>query len=61
MSGIRNQGSTMYEKLEAIAQKYFELDTLRTRNSDAADFPTIAIWDLRAALEAAYNAGKASK
>jgi len=43
-----------------IAAKYFRLETLETRNSDGLDFHDIAIWSIRAALEAAFAAGQAS-
>jgi len=44
-----------------IAKKYFDVDTLATRKSDAYDFYDIAVWSMKSALEAAYKAGAASK
>jgi hypothetical protein len=35
--------------------------TLETRNSDSLDFHDIAVWSLRRALLAAYEAGRQSK
>lgn len=34
--------------------------TLETRNSDALDFREIAVWTMRTALEAAFEAGRKS-
>ncbi len=44
--------------IEEIAQKHLKLETLETRNSDGLDFHDCAVWNIRAALEAAYNLGK---
>ena len=42
-----------------IAQKHFpNIETLETRNSDGLDFHDVAVWAIRAALEAAYEAGR---
>lgn len=42
-----------------IAQKHFpSIETLETRNSDGLDFHDVAVWAIRAALEAAYEAGR---
>lgn len=46
------------ESLATIAKAHLDLDTLETRNADYHDFSTQAVWSLRAALEAAYEAGK---
>ena len=35
--------------------------TLETQRSDSFDFHEVAVWQLRAALEAAFEAGKATK
>ena len=45
--------------LLAIAQKHFpNIETLETRNSDGLDFHDVAVWAIRNALEAAYEAGR---
>lgn len=45
--------------LLTIAQKHFpNIETLETRNSDGLDFHDVAVWAIRAALEAAYEAGR---
>jgi len=44
-------------KLEAIAVKRFNIETLETRNNDSDDFHDIAVWNMKAALAAAFQAG----
>lgn len=46
--------------LMEIAAKHFRLETLETRNSDGLDFHDVAVWSIRAALEAAFAAGQAA-
>ncbi|CAM4541726.1 DUF6900 domain-containing protein [Myxococcus xanthus] len=43
--------------LERIASEALNIETLKTRNSDSLDFHDVAVWRLREALEAAYQAG----
>jgi hypothetical protein len=43
--------------LTLIAQKHLGIETLETRKSDRLDFHDTAVWCLRDALEAAFNAG----
>ena len=43
--------------ISEIAAKYLGVKTLETQNSDALDFHDLAAWSLKAALEAAFNAG----
>ena len=43
-----------------IATRHFRLETLETRNSDGLDFHDVAVWSIRAALEAAFAAGQAA-
>lgn len=51
----------MKEILEKIAREKLGIKILDTRNSDALDFHDVAVWNVKAALEAAYKAGKESK
>ena len=44
--------------LEKIAKKYFRVETLQTRNRDSLDFYDVAVWNIKAALKAAYEAGE---
>lgn len=43
--------------LTQIARQHLGIETLETRNSDRLDFHEVAVWNLKAALEAAYRAG----
>lgn len=43
--------------LFAIARIHLNIDTLETRYSDRLDFHDCAVWCIRAALTAAYDAG----
>ena len=40
-----------------IAKQHCFFETLETRKSDSLDFHEVSVWGLKAALEAAYNAG----
>ena len=46
--------------LEIAAKHFHSIETLETQNSDRLDFHDVAIWAIRAALEAAYAAGVAA-
>ena len=46
--------------LEIAAKHFHSIDTLETRNNDGLDFHEVAVWSIRAALEAAFAAGQAS-
>lgn len=53
-------------KIEAllltIAQKHIPgIETLKERKSDDLDFHDIAVWSLRNALKAAYQAGRTAR
>jgi hypothetical protein len=41
-----------------IATRHFFIETLDTQNCDRLDFHDVAVWAIRAALEAAYEAGR---
>ncbi|MFN4159474.1 MAG: DUF6900 domain-containing protein [Gemmobacter sp.] len=41
-----------------IAERHLFLETLETRNSDSLDFQDTAVWAIRSALEAAFEAGR---
>ena len=51
---------TVDELLAAIAKGTLHIDTLETRKSDSLDFHDVAVWSVKAALEAAYRAGLAA-
>jgi len=50
----------MNDELLAIARR-LGFDTLETRNSDRLDFREVAVWQVREALQAAYEAGRTAK
>ena len=41
-----------------IAKEILDLETLETRNMDGLDFHELSVWEIREALEAAYNEGR---
>ncbi len=43
-----------------IAKRQFFIETLETRDRDRLDFHDVAVWSIRAALEEAFEAGRAS-
>lgn len=49
------------EVVEKIGRDVMGLETLEQRKSDSLDFHDMAVWTMKAALEAAYAAGRASK
>jgi hypothetical protein len=44
--------------INEIAQRILGIDTLQTRKSDSLDFHDCAVWTLKEALEAAFEAGR---
>lgn len=46
--------------ITAIAQKYLMIRTLEEQKSDRLDFHELPVWSLAAALQAAFEAGKAA-
>lgn len=52
--------TTKAEAILKIAQTHLGLETIETRKSDSLDFYDLAVWTIRAALEAAYTAGHAA-
>jgi hypothetical protein len=53
--------TTMDDIVAELARKHFGIETLETRNMDALDFYDVAVWSVRDALAAAYEAGKKAK
>lgn len=43
--------------LEQIAQQHLFIDTLEIQSSDRLDFHDVSVWAVKAALQAAYEAG----
>ena len=48
----------MPKTLERIAAGHLGIETLVTRKSDSLDFHEVSVWSLKAALEAAFEAGR---
>jgi len=46
------------DTIRLIASEALGLETLDTRNSDGLDFHDLPVWQIRKALEAAYEAGR---
>lgn len=44
-----------------IAQQHLNIETLVTRKSDSLDFHDVAVWSVKDALEAAYEAGRKAR
>ena len=44
--------------LEQIAKEHLFIETLETQNSDRLDFHDVSVWGVKAALQAAYEAGR---
>ncbi len=54
----KTTNETMHEALERIAMENLGIETLETRKSDRLDFHDLAVWTMKDALVAAYNAGR---
>ena len=48
------------EILTAIANEHLGIPTLEARHSDSLDFHNVAVWQVKSALEAAYDTGQQS-
>jgi PIN domain nuclease of toxin-antitoxin system len=53
--------TTLNEIINKIAAESMGIDTLETRKADSLDFHEIAVWNIREALEAAFEAGAKSR
>ena len=51
---------TVESAIKHIARTMLGLETLETRRSDSLDFHDLAVWQIKQALQAAYEAGRAS-
>lgn len=54
----RNDEAARDALLLEIAERHLFLETLETRNSDSLDFHDSAVWAIRSALVAAFEAGR---
>ena len=48
---------TMDAAIAGISGKILGLETLETRNRDSLDFHDLSVWQIKKALEAAFQAG----
>ena len=46
-----------HQILSSIAREHLGVPTLKTRHSDGMDFHNVAVWQVEAALKAAFEAG----
>jgi hypothetical protein len=44
--------------IQEIARRILSVETLEIRKSNGLDFHDVAVWNIREALEAAYEAGR---
>jgi hypothetical protein len=49
------------KQLTKIAADKLDLETLETRMSDGLDFHDLAVWQIKEALQAAFELGQKSK
>jgi hypothetical protein len=56
-----NQAADREAVFEAIAREHLRIETLKERKSDSLDFHEVAVWALRDALAAAFEAGRKAK
>jgi hypothetical protein len=50
--------NTVDNQLEAIALQWFDRDLQERKSGE--DFKEVAVWSIKAALQAAYDAGKSA-
>ena len=55
---VQPKPKTVDEVLQNIAKKHLNVTTLETRRADRLDFHDVAVWNIKAALQEAYAAGK---
>lgn len=48
------------ETIARIAREHLDIGALKTRNMDSLDFHECAVWCIRSALKAAFEAGAAA-
>ena len=61
LAGLIEAPVNVDARLEQIAHDHLRLETLATRRSDSLDFHDLAVWQIKDALRAAYDAGRASR
>lgn len=56
----RHKAQAVRNVLVGIARRELGIETLEARNVDGLDFHEVGVWQVRAALEAAFEAGRAA-
>ena len=46
------------QQLEQIAKEHLFIETLESQHSDRLDFHDVSVWGVKAALQAAFEAGR---
>ena len=63
-AAVEQEGETMTKEtdklLADIAKKHLRFETPETRKSDSLDFKDCGVWCIKAALEEAYETGRAA-
>jgi hypothetical protein len=57
----RRAPPTKDEIFTLIAQRHLNIETLETRKSDGLDFHDVAVWCIKDALDAAFEAGRKAR
>lgn len=52
------QNKNLNKLLERIAKQHLFIETLEIQHRDRLDFHDVSVWGIKAALEAAYEAGQ---
>ena len=60
MATTTQAGGTESGAVAEIARRLLGIETIETQSSDALDFHDLAVWQVREALQAAYDAGVAA-
>lgn len=55
---MKNEKLTKDALFTEISRKFLGINSLEPRNSDALDFHRVSVWQIKAAINAAYEAGK---
>ena len=57
----KNTNDQMDKAVAEIAARILGVETLTPQNRDSLDFHDLSVWNIRRALEAAYEAGLAAR
>lgn len=54
------ESNNLDKLFEQIALEHMRIESLETQNRDRYDFHDVAVWSIKSALQAAYDAGVAA-